>query len=67
MTDRRNTKAAKHFLGTPKALADRHPRVINIDRNPAYGEAIAAPKKEGVIPKELEHRQAKDLQRTCSG
>jgi transposase, IS6 family len=35
------------------------PRVINTDKNPAYGEAIAELKQEGTIPAELEHREAK--------
>ena len=35
--------------------------MINTDKNPAYGEAIAELKKEGAIPKELEHRQVKYL------
>ena len=29
--------------------------------NPAYAEAIAGLKKDGVIPEELEHRQVKYL------
>jgi IS6 family transposase len=44
-----------------KRSRDWIPRVINTDRNPAYGEAIAALKEEGAIPPELEHRQAKVL------
>ena len=35
------------------------PRVINTDKNPAYGEAIAKLKQEGAIPAKLEHRQVK--------
>jgi transposase, IS6 family len=49
--DRRNAKAAKRFLG--KALRrsrDWKPQVLNIDKNPAYGEAIAELKKEGLLP-----------------
>ena len=33
------------------------PRVINTDKNPAYGEAIAELKKEGRLPKETQHRR----------
>jgi transposase, IS6 family len=56
LADRRNAKAAKRFLA--KAL--RHsrnwkPQVINTDKNPAYGEAIAELKKEGLLPKETRH------------
>jgi transposase, IS6 family len=62
LADRRNTKAAKRFLGAAlKRSRDWLPRVINTDKNPAYSEAIAELKKEGVIPKELEHRQVKYL------
>ena len=62
LADRRNTKAAKRFLGAAlKRSRMWIPRVINTDKNPAYGEAITELKKEGVIPPELEHRQAKYL------
>ena len=59
LADRRNAKAAKRFLA--KALRrsrDWMPRVINTDKNPAYGEAIAELKKEGLLPKETQHRPA---------
>src|SRR5919112_958064 len=52
LADRRNAKAAKRFLGAAlKRSRDWIPRVINTDKNPAYGEAIAELKKQGVIPK----------------
>ena len=44
-----------------KRSRDWTPRVLNTDKNPAYGEAIAELKKEVAIPKGLEHRQAKYL------
>ena len=48
LADRRNTKAAKRFLSAAlKRSRDWIPRVINTDKNPAYGEAIAELKKEG--------------------
>ena len=57
---RRNTKVAKRFLAAAlKRSRDWIPRVINTDRNPAYGETIAELKREGAIPADLEHRQAK--------
>ena len=60
LADRRNAKAAKRFLSAAlKRSRDWIPRVINTDKNPAYGEAIAELKQEGAIPAELEHRQAK--------
>jgi transposase-like protein len=37
------------------------PQVINTDKNLAYGEAIAELKKEGLLPKETQHRQVKYL------
>ena len=43
LTHRRNAKAARRFLA--KALRSRQdwpPHVINTDKNPAYGEALAA-------------------------
>ena len=60
LADRRNAKAAKRFLGAAlKRSRDWIPRVINTDKNPAYGETIAELKKEGAIPNVLEHRQSK--------
>ena len=35
--------------------------MINTDKNPAYGEAIAALKKDGTIPPQVEHQQVKYL------
>jgi transposase-like protein len=62
LTDRRDAKAAKRFLGAALGRSrDWIPRVINTDKNPAYGEAIAGLRKDGVIPEELEHRQVKYL------
>src|SRR5512132_1211468 len=44
-----------------EAQSGLDPQVINTDKNPAYGEAIAELKQEGAIPAELEHRQVKYL------
>ena len=41
--------------------------MINTDKNPAYGEAIAALKKAGAMPPEVEHRQAKYLNNRLEG
>jgi transposase-like protein len=42
LADRRNAEAAKRFLSAAlKRSRDWIPRVINTDKNPAYGEAIA--------------------------
>ena len=43
------------------------PRVINTDKNPAYGEAIAELKKEGLLPKDTQHRQVKYLNNRLKG
>ena len=43
------------------------PRVINTDKNPAYGEAIAELKKEGLLPKDTQHRQVKYLNNRLEG
>ena len=68
LSDRRNAKAAKRFLA--KALRrsrDWKPRVINTDKYPACGEAIAELKKEGLLPKETRHRQVKYLNNWSGG
>jgi IS6 family transposase len=46
---------------------DWTPRVINTDKNPAYGEAIAELKKEGRLPKDTQHRQVKYLNNRLEG
>ncbi len=59
----RNTAAAKRFLG--KALNDlkdrEKPTVINTDKAPTYGVALAELKAEGKCPEDTEHRQVKYL------
>jgi len=61
LSQTRNGKAAKRFLG--KALKSlkkwSHPHIINTDKAPAYGIAIAELKKEGKCPPDLQHRQIK--------
>jgi len=59
----RNAKAAKRFLGKAlNGLKDwEKPTVINTDKAPTYGVAIAQLKTEGKCPKELVHRQVKYL------
>ena len=62
LTDRRNSKAARRFLG--KALTRRRdwpPFSITTDKNPAYGEAVRQLKRSEQVPLELGHRQAKYL------
>ena len=59
----RNAKAAKRFLA--KALrglrASECPTVINTDKAPTYGLAIATLKKERKLPPDTEHRQVQYL------
>lgn len=63
LSSTRSTKAAKRFLG--KALSGlkdwEKPHVINTDKAPSYGVAIAELKAEGKLPPDTEHRQAKFL------
>ena len=58
----RNTQAAKRFFR--KALRAKHtvpPRVINVDRNPAYPKAVDKLKKRGTLPHVCELRPIKYL------
>jgi len=58
----RDQKAAKHFF--KKALRSFHvskPRVITVDKNPAYPVAIQQLKQEKKIPEGIQIRQIKYL------
>lgn len=58
----RDTLAAKEFLA--RALDASHtttPRVINVDRNPAYPKAVAELKGEGQLPQGCQLRPVKYL------
>src|SRR3954452_20229666 len=58
----RDGASAKRFLR--KALRARHttpPRVINVDKNPAYPKAVGKLKKKGILPPECELRPVKYL------
>ncbi len=58
----RNTKAAKRFF--KKALAVRHstiPRVVTVDKNPAYPLAIEQLKKEKMMPEGVKIRRIRYL------
>lgn len=63
LSSARSAKAAKRFLG--KALSGlkdwEKPHVINTDKAPSYGVAIAELKAEGKLPPDTEHRQVKFL------
>jgi len=58
----RDAVSAKRFFR--KALRARHtvpPRVINVDRNPAYPKAVGKLKKKGALPQDCELRPIKYL------
>jgi transposase-like protein len=59
----RNATAAKRFLGKALRGLKREERlaVINADKAGCYGPAIAALKKEGLLPKDAQHRQVRYL------
>jgi len=62
LSAKRNRKAAKRFL--QKALSSNHnqiPRVITINKNPAYLPAIDKLKNDKILPKNVSIRQIKCL------
>src|SRR5277367_5716090 len=62
LTARRDTAADKRFLRQAiDASGNAMPRVINVDRNPAYPAAVEALKAEGAIPRRVRLRQCKYL------
>jgi transposase, IS6 family len=62
LTAKRDTAAAKRFLRRAiDASGSAMPRVINVDKNPAYPAAVEALKAEGSIPNRVALRQCKYL------
>jgi len=62
LTARRDAAAAKRFLRRAvDASGNGMPRVMNVDRNPAYPAAVEALKAEGAIPHRVALRQCKYL------
>ena len=62
LTDRRDAAAAKRFFR--RALLNEGnsmPRVINVDKNPAYPRAVEDLKREGAISRRCRLRQCKYL------
>jgi len=62
LSAKRNRKAAKRFF--KKALSSNHnqiPRVITVDKNPAYPPAINELKNDKILPKNVGIRQIKYL------
>ena len=62
LTAKRDTAAAKRFLrGAIEASGNAMPRVMNVDKNPAYPAALEALKADGNIPRRVALRQCKYL------
>ncbi len=62
LTDRRDAAAAKRFFRRAlENLGNSSPRVINVDKNPAYPRAVEELKKEGTISRRCRLRQCKYL------
>ncbi len=62
LTAKRDTAAAKRFLRRAiEASGNAMPRVMNVDKNPAYPAAVKALKAEGAIPPRVALRQCKFL------
>ena len=62
LSSKRNRKATKRFF--KKALSSNHskmPKVITVDKNPAYPIAMYELKKEKILPKNVGIRQIKYL------
>jgi transposase, IS6 family len=62
LTAKRDTAAAKRFLRKAiEASGNPMPRVINVDKNPAYPAAVEALKADGSLPRRVVLRQCKYL------
>jgi transposase, IS6 family len=62
LTAKRDTAAAKRFLRRAiQASGNPMPRVLNVDKNPAYPAAMEALKADDVIPRRVALRQCKYL------
>ena len=62
LTAKRDKNAAKRFLvKAVEASGNPMPRVMNVDKNPAYPAALEALKADGVIPRRVRLRQCKYL------
>ena len=62
LTAKRDAAAAKRFLiSAIKASGNPMPRVMNVDKNPAYPAAVEALKAGGLLPQRVALRQCKYL------
>ena len=62
LTAKRDAAGAKRFYRRAlSAPGNPVPRVINVDKNPAYPAAVDALRAEGVLPRRVQLRQCKYL------
>ena len=62
LSAKRDARAAKRFFRKMlKAASHSFPRVISVDKNPAYPPAIEQLKEEGTLPNRAQLRQCKYL------
>jgi transposase-like protein len=62
LSARRDARAVKRFFRKMlKAASHSSPRVINVDKNPAYPSAVEQLKEEGTLPNHTQLRQCKYL------
>jgi len=62
LTAKRDAAAAKRFFRKVcRFSCNPIPRVINVDKNPAYPAAIRALKREGLLPRRVRLRQCQYL------
>jgi transposase, IS6 family len=62
LSAKRDARAAKRFFRKMlKAASRSSPRVINVDKNPAYPPAVEQLKEEGTLPNLTQLRQSKYL------
>jgi len=62
LTAHRDAAAAKRFFRKAfRSSCNLIPRVINVDKNPAYPAAVKELKREGILPRRMRLRQCKYL------
>jgi IS6 family transposase len=62
LTSKRDAAAAKRFFRKVfRSSSNPIPRVINVDKNPAYLAAVRTLKREGILPRRVRLRQCKYL------
>jgi IS6 family transposase len=62
LTAKRDAAAAKRFFRKVfRSSSNPIPRVINVDKNPAYQAAVKTLKREGILPRRVRLRQCKYL------